>query len=447
MQAIPWTQGVTVRVLGIGFLALLMLIPLVQVQALITERRGLEFEARTKIAERWGGEQIIGGPVLVVPVRTSVQNEKGWISHDLRHVVLSDQLTIEGSLDTEKRRYGIYETPVYTSTLNVSGRIDLAAVSALLAPRGEPLWQQAVLRVPIADVRGIRSMSALRIDGREIAFGPASGDVGGLTATEVVLPLDATMLGRALDFAFDMRLAGTASLKLLPLARQTDVRLQAQWPDPGFAGAFLPATREVDARGFRAQWQVLDLNRQYGQQWREDANDVPNLHGSAFGVELYQPVSTYQRNERAGKYGILFVALTFVALFLFDALGRWRVHPVQYLLVGLALCTFYVVLLALSEQVGFAWAYLIASIAVVAIISGYALAAARSRTAGGALGALLGFIYALLYGLVVSEQYSLLMGAIALLVSVGVLMYLTRRVDWYALGPARVTVPGRMQSA
>ncbi len=447
MQTTPWTQGVTVRVLGIGLLALLMLIPLVQVQMLITERRGLEFEARTKIAERWGGEQIVGGPVLVVPVRTAVHSDKGWISQDVRHVVLADQLTIDGSLDTEKRRYGIYETPVYTSTLAISGRIDLAAVLALLAPRGEPLWHAAVLRMPIADVRGIRSMSALRIDGRELAFGPASGNVGGLTATEVAFPIDEGMRERAIDFRFDLRLAGTASLNVVPLARQTDVSLQAQWPDPGFAGAFLPASREVAANGFRAHWQVLDLNRQYGQQWREDSSDAPHLHASAFGVELYQPVGTYQRNERAGKYGILFVALTFVALFLFDALGRWRVHPVQYLLVGLALCTFYVVLLALSEQVGFAWAYLLASIAVVSIISGYAFAAARSRGAGTALGALLAFIYALLYGLVVSEQYSLLMGAIALLVSVGVLMYLTRRVDWYALGPARVTVPGRMQSA
>ncbi len=161
---------------------------------------------------------------------------------------------------------------------------------------------------------------------------------------------------------------------------------------------------------------------------------------------MYQPVDAYQRNERAGKYGVLFIALTFAALFLFDVLGRWRVHPVQYLLVGVALCTFYVVLLALSEQVGFGMAYLLAALAVVAIVGGYARAAARGGAAATTLGGLLAFVYALLYGLVISEQYSLLMGALALLAAVAILMYLTRRVDWYALGPARIDVPAGMDA-
>lgn len=447
MQTPGWTQGVTLRVLGIGFLAMLMLIPLVQVQSLISERQGLEQQSRMKIAERWGGEQVVGGPVLVVPVRTQVQTEKGWTSRDIRHVVLAEQLTIDATLDTERRRYGIYETPVYTGTLKIGGSFNFATIAALAENGAEPLWQAAVLRVPITDVRGIRSISALHIDGRDLVFGPGSDGVAGLTATEVSWPIDPERGATPVEFQFEMRLAGTALINFLPLARRTDVTVSAAWPDPSFGGAFLPATRDANADGFRAQWQVLDLNRQYGQHWREDDNQNTALLASAFGVELYQPVGTYQRNERAGKYGILFVALTFVALFLFDALGRWRVHPVQYLLVGLALCTFYVVLLALSEQIGFAFAYLVAAIAVVAIIGGYAMAAARSRRAGGALGALLTLIYALLYGLVISEQYSLLMGALALLVSVGVLMYLTRRVDWYALGPARVTIPGRMESA
>jgi inner membrane protein len=443
MQTAGWTQGVTLRVLGIGFLALLMLIPLLQVQGLIGEREGLEREARSRIAERWGGEQVLGGPVLVVPVRTLVRNDKGFTSFDHRHFVLPDQLRIDASLDSERRSYGIYETPVYTATLKISGRFGAAAVAAIRAAGGEAQWQAAALRVPIADVRGIRSASPLRIDGRELTFGPG-GAVSGMTATEVAWPLDPERADAPMEFSFELRLAGTAVLQFLPLARQTDVAITGTWPDPSFAGAFLPARREAGAQGFNAQWQVLDLNRQFGQHWN-DAGDVPMLQAAAFGVELYQPVGTYQRNERAGKYGILFIAMTFVALFLFDALGRWRVHPVQYLLVGVALCTFYVVLLALSEQIGFGPAYLVAAVAVVAMIGGYAVAAARSRKAGSALGGLLALVYALLYGLVISEQYSLLMGAIALLASIGVLMYLTRRVDWYALGPARVDVPGRME--
>jgi inner membrane protein len=186
---------------------------------------------------------------------------------------------------------------------------------------------------------------------------------------------------------------------------------------------FLPAQRTVDEKAFSAQWQVLDLNRNYGQHWQEGANAV-DPDAAAFGVNLYQPADLYQQNERAGKYGALFIALTFVAFFLFEVLKKLRVHPVQYLLVGLALTTFYV-----------AFAYLAAAAAVVLLVGGYAAAVLRARRAGMLLGAALALIYALLYGLVVSEQYSLLMGALALLVVVAALMYLTRRVDWYTYAP------------
>src|SRR5678815_1024916 len=206
----------------------------------------------------------------------------------------------------------------------------------------------------------------------------------------------------------------------------------APWPDPSFDGAFLPAERKVGAGGFDARWQVLDLNRSYGQHWQQDDRQHVDIASAAFGVTLYQPASVYQQNERAGKYGILFIALTFVSFFLFEILRKLRVHPVQYLLVGLALSTFYIVLLALSEQIGFAFAYLAAAIAVVVLVGGYAASVLRARRAGLTLGATLAIVYGLLYGLVVSEEYSLLMGAIALLAVVAVLMYLTRKVDWYA---------------
>lgn len=444
MQARSWTQGVTFKAMGVGLLALLMLIPLWQVQSLTRERQGLEYQARMKIAERWGGTQIAGGPVLVVPVRWQVQTDKGWINRDEARYLLPEQLDVRGNLETEVRSYGIYATPIYTATLSISGRFDTDSMSQLSALGGVPQWEQAVLRVPVSDVRGIRSLSNLRLNGEPLSFGPGSAGLGGIAATEVPWPTTPGSATAKHEFAFDLRLAGTAEIQFLPLARQTDVTLSGKWPDPSYIGAFLPERRKDDASGFEAHWQVLDLNRSYGQQGMAADLNIPALQQSAFGVELFQPVGTYQRNERAGKYGVLFIALTFVALFLFEALGRWRVHPVQYLMVGLALCTFYVVLLALSEQIGFALAYAIAAIAVVGIIAGYAAASARSRNAGRTLGALLALVYVLLFGLVISEQYSLLMGAIALLVAIGALMYLTRRIDWYGVGADSANHTGRM---
>jgi inner membrane protein len=253
------------------------------------------------------------------------------------------------------------------------------------------------------------------------------------------MPLDPAVPFESLPFSFSLTLAGTERFAVLPFARETNLHLASVWRDPGFDGAFLPVKRRVDVGGFEADWKVLDLNRSFAQRWRE-ADMVQNaILASSFGITLTQPAGSYQQNVRAGKYGVLFIALTFVAFFLFEVLRGLRVHPVQYLLVGLALSTFYVVLLALSEQIGFAPAYALAAACVVAMIGGYAGVVLAARRAGFVLGALVAVIYGLLYGLVVSEDYALLMGSLALLAAVAALMYLTRRVDWYALAPAAAT--------
>jgi inner membrane protein len=254
------------------------------------------------------------------------------------------------------------------------------------------------------------------------------------------VPIDLDALAeQPIDVEITLKLAGTESLQLLPLARSTDVTMRAPWRDPSFVGAALPLEHQLDAKGFSAHWHMLDLNRSYGQHWTDAGNGLDvALQASTFGVQLYQPVDVYQRNVRAGKYGLLFIAMTFVAFFLFEVLKRLRVHPVQYLLVGAALATFYVVLLALSEQIGFGPAYALAAIAVVLIVGGYAMAVLHARRAGLLLGGVLGLIYAMLYGLIAAEQYALLIGALVLLVMVALMMYLTRRIDWYAYVPTTV---------
>jgi len=429
-------QGATFKVLGIALLALLMLIPLAQVNDLVREREGRAREATQQIAERWGASQLVGAPVLVVPVRRQVMQDKTPTTVEEREYLLADRAAIDAKLAPELRRYGIYETAVYTADMKIEGRFRASDIAALAAPGLEPQWQRAELRVPVADVRGIRRVSSLHFGDGELAFGPGTDGVGCVSAISAPARIDPATLAEQIPFSFTMTLAGTERFAVLPLARETDLHAQSAWPDPGFDGAFLPATRRVDAGGFEAEWQVLDLNRALAQRWREGENVNNALTGSAFGITLTQPAGSYQQNVRAGKYGVLFIALTFVAFFLFEVLRGLRVHPVQYLLVGLALATFYVVLLAVSEQIGFALAYVLAAAAVVAMVGGYAGVVLAQRRAGLMLGALLALIYALLYGLVVSEDYALLMGALALLAALAALMYLTRRVNWYALGAA-----------
>jgi len=439
-----WTQTVTAKVLGIGLLALLMTIPLMQVGALVSERQQLRETAIEQIAQGWGGAQVLGGPVLTVPTLSPLTiADSGPLQSAApqwragSETVLADTLKMDAAMAVETRRYGIYAAPIFVSTvrLKASWRAeDLAQFhQASLAQ-----WQgsKAELRLPIGDLRGLQEVGDLRINGKPARLDSSADRLG--KWPNVVVPVDLDALGsQPIDVEISLKLAGTESLQLLPLARSTDVTMRAPWRDPSFTGAALPLEHQLDAQGFSAHWHLLDLNRSYGQHWTDGADGMDQaLQGSAFGVQLYQPVDVYQRNERAGKYGLLFIAMTFVAFFLFEVLKRLRVHPVQYLLVGAALATFYVVLLALSEQIGFGAAYAVAAASVVLIVGGYAMAVLRARRAGLLLGGVLALIYAMLYGLIAAEEYALLIGSLVLVVMVALMMYLTRRIDWYAYVPA-----------
>ncbi|MCW8806691.1 MAG: cell envelope integrity protein CreD [Rhodanobacter sp.] len=434
----PWTQTVTAKVLGIGVLALLMTIPLWQVQSLVGERQQLRESAITQIAQGWGGSQVLGGPLLSVPTMQSVlmqENQPPQLRAG-RENVLPDVLSMEVAMAVQTRRYGIYGVPVFVSTVKLDAVFRSQDLQQFRRASSAQ-WQggKAELRLPIGDLRGLQEVGDLRINGKPARFDSSAANLG--PWHDVVVPIDLDALGdQPIEVQISLRLAGTESLRLLPLARRTDVTMHAPWPDPSFVGAALPLEHRVDAGGFSARWHLLDLNRSFGQHWVDGSGDMGKaLEASTFGVQLYQPVDVYQRNVRAGKYGLLFIAMTFVAFFLFEVLKRLRVHPVQYLLVGAALATFYVVLLALSEQIGFGMAYALAAAAVVGIVGGYAMAVLRARRAGLLLGGVLGLIYAMLYGLIAAEQYALLIGALVLLVTVALMMYLTRRIDWYAYVP------------
>lgn len=439
-----WTQTVTAKVLGIGVLALLMTIPLMQVSGLVRERQQLRVNAITQIAQGWGGRQVLGGPVLVVP--TLRQETPAGATTPQWHAgsesMLADALKMDVAMSVEKRGYGIYSAPVFVATVKLGGQFRAQDIAQSRRDSDAP-WQagKAELRLPIGDLRGLQEVSDLRINGQPARFESSADRLG--PWPNVVVPIDLDVLGgQPIDVQITLKLAGTEALQLLPLARSTDVTMHAPWNDPSFVGAALPLEHRIDATGFSAHWHLLDLNRSYGQHWTDASDGMDKaLQASTFGVQLYQPVDVYQRNVRAGKYGLLFIAMTFVAFFLFEVLKRLRVHPVQYLLVGAALATFYVVLLALSEQIGFGGAYVLAAAAVVLLVGGYAMAVLRARRAGLLLGGVLGLIYAMLYGLIAAEQYALLIGALVLLAMVGLMMYLTRRIDWYAYVPTSTEPP------
>jgi inner membrane protein len=422
----------TFKALGIGCLALLMLIPLLQVDGLISERQDLRRQALAQIAQGWGAQQTLGGPVLAIPKHVRIANDKASVTVEREEILLADALKIDGTLAVDKRHYGIYSAPVYSATLKLHTHFVASDFAALEKDDAQWQWQRAELRLPLSDVRGVRSVSVFSINGVDAHFHSGSESVADLTSIATSLDLS-TLRSKDFDIDIEIVIAGTERFDILPLARSSEVNLAAPWPSPSFGGAFLPDKSDIDESHFSAHWQVLDINRSFGQHWEKSREGTQAFANASFGFALYQPASVYQQNVRAGKYGLLVITLTFIAVFLCEVLKRWRVHALQYLLVGVALATFYVVLLALSEQIGFKFAYLAAAIAVVAMIGGYIGAILGTWRAGWVLASLLTLIFALFYVLVVSEQYSLLMGALALLVAVAAMMFLTRRVDWYAL--------------
>ena len=438
MTVVSRFDSVWVKSAVIAALTLLMLWPLARVESLVTERQARQHEASDVISAGFGAPQILGAPVLQVDTqersvttdkKTKVSTEE-WSAGAPLFLVPHD-VQITSHVTVEIRRKGIYSVPVYLSKVVMTGEFTPDGIATLLAENADTrvLPGTAVFELPVSGVKYLRALTRFEVGGRPLHA--TSGEVAGFTALSS--PIDITSIDRtgALRFAVEFVVAGSDSLRFLPLAATTIVTAKIGWPHPDFDGAFLPVSHEFYAEGYSANWQVLELNRAIPQVWRGASVTNAALLSTAFGVRLFQPSNIYTQNYRAVRYGILFVAITFACFFAWEHLVRGlRLHPMQYLLVGFALATFYLLLLALSEHVGFAVSYALAASALIALITTYIAGATTNRTAALSIGAALSLAYATLYLILLSDDYALLYGALLLFVILAALMLTTRRLDW-----------------
>lgn len=432
-------SSTTVKLLMIGILILLLLIPLAMVGSLVRERAARRDEAAQEVASTWGQSQVLGGPVLIVPYLQHGKDEKGkavtWVSSAS---FLPETLKVEGRIVPERRSRGIFESVVYRADLRWTGAFERPSFEAWRIAPEDVIWVDAYLAVGVPDMRGIRSAMKLDWNGRELPLEPGGAEEGlWASGLKVRLPgLAQSQAGERYAFAFDLGVNGSQALQFLPLGKQTTVALKSDWPAPKFTGAFLPESRTVSGTGFSALWKLSYFGRSYPQQWRQDeaARLAPeaSLQGSAFGVELFLPVDAYQKTERSMKYGVLFLLLTFLTFFLYEVFNPFSLHPLQYLLVGAALCLFYLLLLSISEHAPFATAYLVASAATVLLIGGYSAAILRGRLRALVMTGVLGLLYGYLYVLLQLEDYALLLGSVGLFTTLALVMYVTRKIDWSA---------------
>jgi len=420
-------SGAGVRLGLIGLIGLLLAIPVGLVNDLSRDRQNMREDAIRNISQRWAGRQQIGGPIISVPIRVTRQVSGGFKTLKEHWVSLTTELTIDAELAVESRAYGIYETPVYVADITMQGYYDPTDLLQELGEDAQIEWKDAKFQLPLSDVRGLREIEIqwakkpLKTRSQQLPLPYFPTGVGA--------QIPELEPGKQYPFSVQLKLAGTSAIEFLAMSETTSLGIQAPWPDPSFIGQYLPLERTVTDQGFVARWQVLSLNRNFAQVWNSELS--PDISSASFGVALIQPADVYQQVMRASKYGLLFIALTFLGLFIFDALSKVRLHPVQYVFVGLALASFFLVLLALSEHLAFGLAYALSALMLIAIIGAYSSVILKQRKRGLIVAALLSVIYGMIYWLLIAEHYSLLIGAHALLILLALAMYVTRNIDWH----------------
>ncbi|HEN3603453.1 TPA: cell envelope integrity protein CreD [Yersinia enterocolitica] len=422
-------------------LILLMMIPKEMLLNVINERSGYRQSVVDKVSDSTSRAQKILGPLIVVPysewIETEVDGKKQGQRVNRHRYLLPEVMTVTGAPDVEVRQLGIYQAQVYQGELYFHGQFESSSLDDL-DREGVTIGTPSLV-LALSDSRGIQQISPLSLGNAKINFEP--GAFLGRTAQGVHAPLTIEQVRQGkFDVNFKLTLAGTNSLSVVPVGRSSELTLQSNWPHPNFVGEFLPLQRKVDEKGFRAHWSsnwlANNMNINFsGDNVRFDFDQLP-----AFTTSLIEPVDHYQLAERAIKYAILFIGLTFFSFFLFESLTSLRVHPIQYLLVGAALVLFYLMLLAFSEHLGFTLAYIIASLSCSMLIAIYLSAVLGGWLRGALFASGLLLLYGVLFGLLQSEDNALLLGAGLLFIILAAVMLLTRRLDWYQVAsPQRLT--------
>ncbi len=430
-----------VKVVMIALLALLLQIPIMMIDNTISERQNRDMQAAREIAGKWGHEQNIIGPFLTVPFEKNmvqVQQTEGFAATKKTTVAikyahfLADTLHIEAKTDNFFRHRGIFNVPVYRMDLHLSGRFRKPDFSDLNVEPDKILWDKATLTILISDPRAITPQATLVWNGKNIEFEPRNSEFF-KPGSGIEVPLKNNLSADSFAFSCKLSLQGSRGLFFAPMGRSTTAAIQSNWPDPSFQGNWLPSEQVIEKDGFTAAWRIGSLGGNFSQQWIDRPGAATQTAEDMFGVNFIQPIDTYRMAERSVKYQFLFLALTFTTLWLFEILVRIRVHPLQYLLVGGGMCLFYLLELSLAEQIGFLPAYLSAASAIVLLESFYCFSVLKSPKRAGIIGIFLSLLYGYLYTLLINQDYALLAGSIGLFLLLATIMYLTRRIDWYAL--------------
>ncbi|MBS1544568.1 MAG: cell envelope integrity protein CreD [Bacteroidetes bacterium] len=456
-----WLQeSVTVKLMSIGFLVLLLLIPSTWIQHLMHERHSRAEDVVDEISSKWSGQQSLSGPVLVIPYhyRETVidRDKKGveYVERKANYYLLPEKLDVKGTVKPQVLHRGIFDAAVYESQIEMRAEFARPVIDAEGINEKDVLWNEARMVFSVSDLRGISDNPVFLVGNTNLATEP-TGDIGldipvnkwedseservsGNGAGSIYLSNGiVARLGWASEKDFNghteitLPLKGSQQLAFIPSGKTTEVKLSGPWASPSFNGEFLPAEREISDEGFSARWKVLHYNRPFAQSWN---TDHLKLAGADFGVKLLIPVDQYQKSIRTSKYSELIIILTFAALFLVEISRKIRIHPFQYILIGAALIIYYTLLISLSEQVGYNAAYWVSTLATVGLVGAYSLSFMEERRLTALLISLMLVFYAFIFVIILQQDFSLLLGSIGLFIIIGAMMYFSRTIKWYDEG-------------
>lgn len=432
-------ESITSRMLVVGLLFAILLIPLEFVKGLIYERSVRQTEVVQEINEKWGNEVILSGPILKVPYKTYKTTEayngdtkkydKKTETFVKTAFFFPDTLDITAGVDTKERNRAIYKSVVYTADMAVSGtfpKIDLAAQD--VKPE-DILWEKATIVIQTTNIKGIRSSMVVNLDGTPLPMNPKfTKDYLNTIQSETIPGFEAKAKA-AMPFNFDLKINGSARLQFIPIGKETKVAMTSNWHSPSFNGNYLPTddAREISNEGFTANWEVYQINRQFEQVF---FHTIPDLTRFAFGTDLIIPVDEYQKSERTAKYGFLVIGLTLLVFLMIQIGSKLYIHPFQYVMIGLALVMFYTLLISISEHSSFLKAYLIAASAVLLLITTYSRFILKGWKFPALIASSLAALYGFIYVIIQLENYALLVGSIGLFAILAIVMFASRKIDW-----------------
>jgi inner membrane protein len=451
-----WSKSkILIKALIIGGLILVLLIPTFFVQNLIEERERRQKDAIEEVSSKWAGKQNLAGPIIVLPYNEhSVDTDGKKFTTRHEAYFLPDELTFNSKIIPQERSRGIYKVMLYTSENEIKGRFDKINLDALKIGAESILWNEATVRLNISDPKGLNDEIQLKWNDSVLVLTPQSLEQGLAASINFNNVEDL----KNISFSTKINLNGSEKMLFSPIGKNTTVNVTSDYPHPSFTGNVLPPQSSVKANGFSATWKSMSHNRTFPQQWKDQSYSlvIPQTTGSynnreidvamtemqhsqssvhrigaaAFGVDLFIPVNGYQKTLRSVKYAILCIMLTFCAFFLIETINKKAVHPFQYGLVGLALILFYTLLLSFSEYIGFNPAYIVASVCMIGLIGWFVKGVLQSGRLSMLLSMILVLLYSYVFTILQLQDYALLLGSIGLFITLGIVMYFSRKLQW-----------------